>query len=184
METVHKFEKTLADWYKNVPHLPKGGQTWLANNVWWLVIIGVVLSAFGLFGILTVLLFAGASLTLAGGVVGGGYGSAVGATVGGLVLIVTLISLAAYIIELVLMIMAISPLNTHKKKGWDLLFLVLLVNTASAVVIGLVGMNIGSIFFGLLWSALGAYFLFEIRGHFETHKPAAKKTADKKESKA
>lgn len=180
MESVHKLEKTVADWYKGMPHLPSGGQKWLADNVWWIVIIGVVLSAFGLFGIISLLFLAGAGLTLAGGAIGSGYGAAAGAALGGLLIITSLISLAVYIVELVLMVMAISPLKAHKKLGWDLLFIVTLINVASIVVTGLIAMNIFSIFWGLVWAAVGAYFLFEIRSHFEGHKVATKKAEAKK----
>ncbi len=184
METVHKLEVTIAGWYKNVPHLPKGGQQWLADNAWWLVLIGVVLSVMGLFGIISVLFLAGAGLTLAGGALGGAYGTAVGAALTGIVLITALVSLAVYVIELVLMAMAISPLKEHKKKGWDLIFLVFLLNVAAIIVTGVIGFNPVSIMgtlWALLWAAVGAYFLFEVRGHFGA-KHAAKPT-EKHEAK-
>jgi hypothetical protein len=179
MESVHKLEKTVAEWYKAVPHLPKGGQKWLADNVWWIVVIGVVLSVLGLFSILSLLFLAGAGLALAGGATGGAYGSAVGAALGGVVLISVIVSLAVYVIELILMAMAISPLKNHKKKGWDLLFLVALINVLSIVVTGLLGMNFFSIIWGLLWAAVGGYFLFEIYGHFGGAKNVSEKKSDK-----
>lgn len=184
METVRKLEVMIAGWYKNVPHLPKNGQKWLADNAWWLVLIGVILSVMGLFGIISLLFLAGAGLTLAGGAVGGAYGTAVGAALTGIVLITALVSLAVYVIELVLMIMAVSPLKEQKKKGWDLIFLVFLVNVISIIVTGIIGFNPVSIMgtlWALLWAAVGAYFLFEVRGYFGAK--AAAKTAHKPESK-
>jgi ABC-type glycerol-3-phosphate transport system permease component len=179
MESVHKLEKTVAEWYKAAPHLPKGGQKWLADNVWWIVVIGVVLSVLGLFSILSLLFLAGAGLALAGSATGSAYGSAVGAALGGVVLISVIVSLAVYVIELILMAMAISPLKNHKKKGWDLLFLVALINVLSIVVTGLLGMNFFSIIWGLLWAAVGGYFLFEIYGHFGGEKTVSEKKSDK-----
>ena len=180
MESVHKLERTVADWYKNVPHLPKNGQKWLADNVWWIVIIGIALSALGLFGIISLLFLAGAGLTMAGGLLGSGYGAAAGAAIGGFLIITSLISLAVYIVELILMVMAVMPLKAHKKRGWNLLFLITLINVASIVVTGLLTMNLFSIFWGVLWVAVGVYFLYEIRSHFEGHKLTAKKPEAKK----
>jgi hypothetical protein len=43
METINKLETTVAGWYTGLPHLPKTFTQWLAANVWWLALIGVVL---------------------------------------------------------------------------------------------------------------------------------------------
>lgn len=180
MDSVHKIEGAVAKWFKDVPHLPAEAQKWLADNAWWLVIIGIVLGGVGIFSLLSVVLLAGLGLGLAGGALAGGAGAAAGLAFGGFVVLITLATLAVSVIELVIMIMSVSPLKARRKKGWDLLFLLAVINVVTGVVFGLLSMNLMGIILGILWSAVGAYFLFEIRSHFEGAKPAAKKIATKK----
>ena len=190
MQQIETIEKLVAGWYAQVPHLPAGGRKWLADNAWWIVIVGLVLSVFGLLGLLSVLFLAGTALTVLGGAAGGIGGAAVGAAVGGAVLIAGLVSVAVYLVEVVLMGMAISPLKEHKKRGWNLIFYVTLLNVVSVVVSGVLNFNIPSLVFGLIWIAIGAYFLFEVRGLFGgtpvVAKPAEKAPApvEKKPSDA
>jgi len=180
MEAVHNLEKTVAEWYKGLPHLPKELRTWLGTNVWWIVIVGVVLSVFAAFAAISALLIIlglgglGAGL---GANYGYGYGAAVSASIG-VAWLWSLVALAGLVVTLVLMLMAINPLKAKAKRGWTLLFVVLLVNIAVGVVQGLGGFNIASIFFALLWGAVEGYFLFEIRDQFG--KAPAKVEAAKK----
>jgi uncharacterized membrane protein YfcA len=85
-------------------------------------------------------------------------------------LLSTLVSLAFLVATTILTAMAISPLRTQRKKGWKLLFLTVLVSVASVVVGAVLSMNVGvfisDILFGAIATAVGAYFLFEIRSHF------------------
>lgn len=185
MESIHKLEKTVADWYKSVLHLPAGGQKWLADNVWWVVLIGLILTVLSVFPLIAGVLFVGA---VAGGL-GAAYGGAYSAALVGTALIAVWVLIAFLLFEAVLMALSISPLKAHKKKGWDLLFIIALVNVVSVVVSGLIGFNFMALVWGLLWSAVGAYFLFEIRGHFGpkekvAHTSVSKKPEDKKAVKA
>jgi len=185
MESIHKLEKTVAGWYKNVPHLPTGGQKWLADNVWWIALIALVLTALSIFPLIAGVLFVGA---VAGGL-GAAYGGAYGAALAGTALIAVWVAIIFLLFETVVLGLAIAPLKAHKKKGWDLLFILALVNVASVVASGLIGFNFMALIWGLLWSAVGAYFLFEIHGYFgskekATHAHAPKKTDDKKTAKA
>jgi hypothetical protein len=34
MDSLKNLETMVASWYKGVPHLPKTGQKWLAENAW------------------------------------------------------------------------------------------------------------------------------------------------------
>lgn len=186
MESIHKLEKTVAGWYKNVPHLPAGGQKWLADNVWWIVLVGLVLTVLAIFPMIAAVLFAGAVVGGLGAAYGGAYGAA-GVALTGTLLLAAWVAIAFLLFEAILLGLAISPLKAHKKKGWDLLFILALINVLSVVVSGLIGFNLMSLIWGLLWAAVGAYFLFEIRGHFgekAAHQPAAKKPEAKKAAKA
>lgn len=176
MEAVRKLEVALAKQYKKAPHLPKNGQKWLAENGWWIVLIGVILGVFGLFGVLSVIALAIFGLSLGGAALGSGYGAVAGVALGGVLLVTTLISLALYVVEVILMGMAVSPLKAMRKRGWDLVFLVAVLNAAVAVVSNVLTVNVAGLVLGLLWAAVGAYFLFEVRDRF-VEKKAAEKAA-------
>ena len=52
MKSIYKLEKMIESWLKPVPHLPTEWRKWLADNAWWLTIIGVVLSTISVLGML------------------------------------------------------------------------------------------------------------------------------------
>lgn len=176
METISKLEKTIAGWYKQLPfHLPAEGRKWLAENAWWLVLIGVVVSVFGLLGMLRTILWAGEVSNSVLGNVAAYYGVATYNpwTDGSL-----WISLASLAIILVLEAMAINPLKLRKKRGWDLMFLTMLVSAASALVTAVVTISLYSILLAAVGLAIGGFFLFEVREQFGT------KTAESGSTKA
>jgi hypothetical protein len=177
MESVNELEKTVAQWYKNVPHLPKEFTKWLADNIWWLVVIGVVLAVLGLLALIPLALF---SLGLSAGVnaiyptyTAGGFG---------LVWMGVLLSLVSLVVVTVLEAMAISPLKSKAKKGWTLLFIVAVVNALFSVLSNVVDLNFFGIVMAVVVVAIHGYFLFEIRSYFavahkSVHKSAAKAKA-------
>ncbi|HET6747088.1 MAG TPA: hypothetical protein VFH06_03220 [Candidatus Saccharimonadales bacterium] len=171
MESVRKLEVTIASWYKSVPHLPKKGQEWLAVNAWWLTLIGVILGALAVVNILFFSLLAGAFLTAIAG--------PVGAVAGGLVLVGVIISLCLGIVCILLGGMAISPLKALQKKGWTLLFILLLIEVAAIVISDVLSFNLLALVWELLWAAVAGYFLFEIRGQFEAKARKQKEKAAK-----
>lgn len=182
MESLHKLETTIADWYKNVPHLPKNVSKWIAENVWWIVLIAVILGVFGLFtGFVAI---AGLSaLTASYGAANPYYGAAMMQANVGASLAAAWVALAGLAVSTVVMALAISPLKDQKKKGWDLLFL----SDVVYFVIAVIGAVVSFQFFGIISPIIGAaisfYFLFEIRSHFLGHKVKAeepKKAEDKK----
>jgi hypothetical protein len=70
-------------------------------------------------------------------------------------------------VQALLYIAAFPALRDRKKSGWNLMFYALLVNVVYGVVVlfsdyGGVGNLLGS----LIGSAVGLYFLFQIRGHY------------------
>ncbi|MEP6710346.1 MAG: hypothetical protein ABJA64_01355, partial [Candidatus Saccharibacteria bacterium] len=126
MEMIEKLETTLGGWFKQAPHLPANVQKWIAQNVWWLTLIGVVLSAFAILAVLPILF--GASLFLAS--IGGAYGY-----YSGLGLVNTwVVSFGFGIAILVIEAFAIKPLKSLSKKGWNLIFLSMILSVASSVV--------------------------------------------------
>ncbi|MDB5183508.1 MAG: hypothetical protein JWO07_189 [Candidatus Saccharibacteria bacterium] len=179
MATASNLESTIGGWYKSVPHLPKAGQEWLAENVWWLALIGAIVSVLGL--LVVIPLFLGAlaltsvvtTANVGYGMYGGGYG--------GLYWLSTLISIVSYILTTVLLVMSVSQLKVHKKKGWTLLFWSYLISFVLAVVGDLVSLNIFSIVSSAIGAAIAGYFLYEIRSFFvaKPHKNTHEKAAAK-----
>lgn len=168
MELVHSLEKTLSQWYAKAPHLPVGGRKWLADNVWWLAIVGVVLSVFGALSIIGIVF---AAFGLSAMVATSAYSPYVAGAFGA-VWLSALVGLASIVVTAVLLLMAVSPLKAKAKKGWMLLFIVALISLALQVVSGLVAFDFGGILVAVFWSAVGAYFLFEIHEYFGAKAPA------------
>ena len=155
MQYADSVANTVAKWMKDVPHLPKEFTKWLAENAWWLTIIGVAFSAFGILGLLTAMTAGSVVLT------------AVGATAySGMFLVSSIISVVGYGAAIVLQAMAISPLKAMKKRGWDLMFLSLLVSVALGVLGSLLSVNILGVLLGLVGAAIGAYVMLELKHYF------------------
>lgn len=181
MDAVASLEKTVAGWYKNVPHLPKNAQQWLADNVWWIALISFILGVVGLFTLVPAALIAfGLSSSLSGV-----YALTITSSYYWVTVLVSLVSLLA---TTVLTALAITPLRNHARSGWNLLFLSLVVSVALSVVNSLLSlvlafssMLLGALVWSLFTAALsflvGSYFLFEIRSHFGAKKKEAVKKA-------
>ena len=162
MDFVKKVEAYLAPWYIKAPHLPVGGRKWLADNIWWIVLVFVILGGLGVLGLLSAMFVGSLILT--------GIAGAAGAALGGLALLVALLVLALALVNLVLGILAINPLKNKQKKGWLLLLAILMVNVVSGIVALLFAFDGFSFVREIVMAAIGAYFLFEIREYFEGHK--------------
>ena len=155
MQYVDSVSSTVAKWMKDVPHLPKGFTKWLAENSWWLTIVGVVFSVIGAFGLLAAMTAGSALMVVVGA-----------PALGGMFFISTLISLIGIGVSVVAEVMAITPLKAMKKRGWDLMFFVLLVSVAMGLLGSLLSANVGGILFGLIGAAIGAYVLLELKHYF------------------
>jgi hypothetical protein len=158
MDHINKLEARVALWYKNAPHLPKGGQQWLADNIWWIVLVFVVIGSFGLLGLLSAAFVGGALLV--------GFGGIYGAALGGLAILIAFLAIGFGLVNLVIGAFAISPLKDKRKKGWSLLFLTLLISAGSAAIALLFTLDVLGLVRELLYITVGGYFLFEIREYF------------------
>lgn len=158
-------ETQLGEWYSKVPHLPKDARKWLTDNIWWLALIGVVISVLGLLAVIPMLLIVMGLATAAVGVMPTGLGGYYGAvtTIGWLG---TFLTLVQYVFSTLLLALAVAPLKDRARRGWLLLFWSYLANFAFTVLGALVVLNFSSIVMTVISAAIGAYFLFEIRDHF------------------
>jgi len=164
VEIIYKAEQLIESWHKSLPHLPANLRKWIADNGWWIVLVGVVLMSLQAVGVLAVLLIG----TVAAGVLGGlAILGPLTAVAGGLLIIVGAIFFTVFLIELVLSAMAISPLKAKQRKGWVLIFTVSLIEVVSAVLTFIFSMEVFSFIWGLAWAAAGLYILFEVRDAFK-----------------
>lgn len=165
METIHKLEATMAGWYDKAPHLTKNGRDWIARNIWWIALVGVILGALGIVALAMTLLVGTALL--------GGTLGIIGLAAGAVATTATLISLVFTIAIVAIEAAAIRPLKARMKRGWELLFIAALVSAASLVVDLLFSGNLGGLIVGAIGLAIVGYVLFEIRTHFASVEPVA-----------
>ncbi len=166
MENIKQLEKQIEVWLKPVPHLPKSWCQWLTDNIWWLVAIGVVLSIFGILGLAGAVFIASSYIGTAEIMGYGAYSSASG--FGSWWSIVSLASLVAMVIEVVLLARSVSPLRELKRKGWELLFLTAVVSVASSALVNILTFSVFNLIGTAFGAAINAYFLFEIRSGFNS----------------
>jgi hypothetical protein len=76
------------------------------------------------------------------------------------------VSLLIMLLEAIIFFIAFPGLRTRKKSGWNWLYWVSLLNVVYAVSYLFVGYNFGSLISSLLFSAVGLYFLFQIRSYY------------------
>ena len=87
-------------------------------------------------------------------------------------------------VEALLYIAAFPATRDRKKSGWDLVFYAFLLNVAYGLVIMFTSYGgVGSFIWSLIGSAIGFYFLFQIRDSYTAGarrtRPVAKKSAKK-----
>ena len=170
MEYVKKLEVTLASWYRQLPfHLPVGGRKWLTENVWWLVIIGVVLSILSVLATVRTYLWV---LELNSGITGNMYYVRPADTTSFTTYL--WISMIFAIPAIVLEIMAISPLKAQLKRGWNVIFIAMLLGLLGSIVTALITLNIASLIGAVVGFAIGAFFLFEIHENYLVKQPISK----------
>jgi len=164
MELINKLERTVLGWAKSVPHLPVNAQKWLAVNVWWIILVSAILSGLSLVSGIGGLLKNIALLSSPSNLyyVTGNYTE--------YEIIQQSVGLFFAILIFVALALAVNPLKIQQKKGWVLLFLVLLLDMIAIVVNAVLTLSllafIISIIFGGIYLAILAYFLFEIHGQF------------------
>lgn len=164
MDTIRKLEHQVLAWFKNIAHLPRGFREGLAANLWWIILVVAILSTIGI--LFESLWLTGVTASI--GAVAGAYSQIGVLSAWGL--IVATVGLFFAVLQTILMFIAVQPLKERQKKGWVLLFGVLLVSAMATVVGALLTLNpfifIANIIFGALWLGVFGYFLFEIHGQF------------------
>jgi hypothetical protein len=156
-------EKWVDQTVKQLPQIPENGRNWLADNAWWLALLGGVLSLWALWGAWQASQYAN-QIGLWADQIGRAYGVPTTSSQLG---VMWYVALAAIAVQAVFMFLAFQALKEHKKSGWNLLFYSSLVS----VVVGLAYLfvpayGVGSLIGMLLGTAIGWYVLFNVRSHF------------------
>jgi uncharacterized membrane protein YhaH (DUF805 family) len=164
MEFLNKLEDKVFGWFRGAPNLPNEARKSLAENAWWIVIIGSILMTFS---ILKGLDFLENQATLQGSTASSYY---ISTTVSDWAVFATTISVVFLVAQVILMLFAVKPLKEMQKKGWVLLFSSWLLSGVALVANALLTLGIVSfiitVLFGAVWLAISGYFLFEIHGQF------------------
>lgn len=156
----------LEQWFdtvfnKKAPfQFPDGVKDWLANNSWWLVLVGAVLSLLGALGSYQALSVTNEFMTMYN------LPAAAGMTVN---TNAVYLSVLTSIVSAVLLFMASSKLKVHQKAGWNLLFYNFLLSLGLSIVSMLMYASynfVGSLLGFIVGMAIGAFILFQIRSRF------------------
>jgi len=167
MSFVSKIETLVEGWFKKAPHLPVAGQKWIANNVWWIALIGAITSGIGVLVSLgtlaTVLTFLGSTVSYYA------YYS-VTPLYSTWTIVSVIVSILFLVLNGIVLALAVKPLRELAHRGWTLLFISLLLEVVSVVINAILNFSllgfIFSIIFGAIGIAIGAYFVFEISSYF------------------
>jgi hypothetical protein len=164
MEHLTKLEKKLLKWGESLPHLPKAAREWLGANIWWIALIGAILSGISVIVNLNSLFDTIAVL----GTIGATYFATTSIT--SWMIVTSLVSIFFTALSTVVLAFSIKPLQNKEKKGWVLLFVTWLLSALSTVVMAVLSLSVFSfivgLMFGAIWLAISGYFLFEIHGQF------------------
>lgn len=163
MALLQTAEQTVGDLFKGAPKLAESTKETIAK-VWpWLALIGGLLQ---LLGALSLYRWASATSEFTN-YVNDIYGTNV---IAERWTVWIWAGLAFMAVEAVLLLLAFPKLKNRQKSGWDLLFLVALLNVVYAVVS--VFMDYGGGVFGLFWnlvvSAVVMWLLFATRDKFKS----------------
>jgi uncharacterized membrane protein YfcA len=166
MISQSKAENKVGAWLRPVPHLPKSGQIWIAENAWWIVLAGVIATAIsimlGLNGVSKYATFVGNANSYLGLYVTSPYAAGW--------IFSAIISLALATVVVILLVSAITAIKEQQKKGWERLFLALMVEAISVIAGAFLTFNVFDFIFNVIFGGIGlaiaAYFVFEVRSYF------------------
>jgi hypothetical protein len=161
MEFLKPFEKTMEPWFKSAPKLSDSARKSFAEALPWLALIFG-----GLQVLLALFLWQAAKVVSVYSDLSTAYLRSVGVEAGLSSFDKTLIyvGVVMILVDAALLLLAFPKLKNMQKAGWDLLFLASLVNVAYSIVsLFIDARGIGGFLFGLIFSAVGFWLLFQIK---------------------
>jgi hypothetical protein len=166
MSALQPLENSLDDLFvKQAPELPLNGKKALVQYLPW---ISLFLGLISLWTVYVLWHWAHLANNLIN------YANSISAAYGGPMISNNRLSFGIWVgltvlaVEALLYIAAYPGLRDRKKSGWDLLFYGLIINVVYGVVIAFTSYGgVGNLIWTLLGSAIGFYFLFQIRGSYK-----------------
>jgi len=166
MSAAGSLEKTLGSLFKGAPKLPENAKKVLVQWMPWLNLVG---GLFALSSVYWLYHWAHVANSLVN------YTNSLSEAFGGTKVVSSRwsvgiwISLVVLAVEAVLFIAAFPGLRDRKKAGWNLLFYAVLLNLVYGVVVMFTNYGGGGNLFGaLIGSAIGFYFLFQVRDAYSS----------------
>jgi hypothetical protein len=172
-ELLGKLEDVLEPLFSGLPSLPKGVKDWFVKAWPILALIFGVLQLLAAWSLWHIGQLAN-NLINYSNQLSNIYGTGVLANHLGFFYWVSLIVL---VIDAVILLTAYPGLKARSKKGWNMLFLGTLVNIVYGLVIAFGNGygGVGNLIMALISSAIGFYFLFQVRSYYTSAtKPATK----------
>ncbi len=178
MELLTRLEKKVLSWTHTLPHLPASARKWLGENVWWIILIGVIISVItSLMGLQDLLRYV-AVIDRPLDALNYGYRDVTAYKA-----FAAIVEFSLSIITLVLSALSIKPLQMKQKKGWVLLFGAWLVSVIAIVINAVLSLDpfslVFSLIFGAIFSAISGYFLFEIHSQYGHERKVFNKSTTK-----
>lgn len=174
MSKLQNLESTLDELFvKNAPALPDNAKKAIVRYLPYINLILGIVTLFTAYGLYNAAHTVNRLIDSLGAV----YGTAAST---GHVPVSVWLAIAVLALEAGIYVAAFGPTRDRKKAGWDLLFYALLINVAYGIVAVFTDYGgFGRLFGSVIGSAIGLYFLFQIRGQY-LGKPAGRKSPSRK----
>lgn len=173
MSALQSLENNLNEVFaKQAPALPSNGKKALVQYLPWISLIFGVISLYTVYVVWHWAHLANNLINYANSISAAYGGPAVASnrlTLG------VWLGLAVLAVEALIYILAYPGLRDRKKSGWDLLFYALIINVVYGVVIMFTDYGgVGNLIWTIIGSAIGAYFLFQVRDSYKGAKARKK----------
>lgn len=166
MERIRVLENKLAQLYKGAPALSKETKESLASFWPYVMVILAILQIWAAWALWRLFDRTNAAADYVNSFLQSYGTTTVGLSSGEKVVIY--LGIVLLLVEAALLLMAYGPLQKRERRGWDIIFLVSVIQVAYAVIsVFVYGNGVGSLLINLIGAAIGFYFLFQIRDHYK-----------------
>lgn len=165
-EQINKMSDLIEKWLKPLPHLPNVFVKTLAENLWWIIIVGIVFTAMAVFSSIGAIAIALGAANRINSVLGV-YATPVNLAP---TVIMSIVSAVFMVASVAILGIAVAPIKSLSRKGWNLLFIGMLLNAVYIVILAVMAGWLGflpTLIGGALGIAITAYLLNEIKDQFK-----------------